>query len=112
MPITVQGDQPPLDMFIAGTSYTFENKRGIESFHMVCSAAVTVDLGSRLFREILEWTSSLSKPLSIQVLETQDWERIIEKLDALEAVSGMLNELTDEQIEIFETSVKRRALFQ
>jgi len=37
---------------------------------------------------------------------------ILEKLDALENVFGMLNELTPEQREAFEEAVKRRPLFK
>ena len=45
-------------------------------------------------------------------LEMQKREKIIEKLNVLESVSGMLNELTTEQIETFEKSVKRRPFFK
>jgi hypothetical protein len=34
-----------------------------------------------------------------------------EKLNALETVSGMLNELTAKQMEIFEEAVKKRPFF-
>ena len=94
-----------------GMSYTFESKRKIESFRTGGSAVVTMDLGSQLFREIVELKSLSVSPLPIQILEVQDWEGIIEKLNTLEAVSGMLDELTTEQMEIFETSIKRRPLF-
>ena len=42
----------------------------------------------------------------------QEREKIIEKLNVLESVSGMLNELTTEQIETFEKSVKKRLFFK
>lgn len=41
-----------------------------------------------------------------------DFVSISEKLKVLDDVSGMLNELTPEQMKIFETSVKRRHLFK
>lgn len=37
---------------------------------------------------------------------------ILEKLEALESVFGMLNELTPEQREVFDEAVKRRPLFR
>ena len=42
----------------------------------------------------------------------EDWDKVIEKINALEAVSGLLDELTHEQREIFEAAVKRRPLFR
>ncbi len=54
-------------------------------------------------------------PLPLQIFEVRDWERmkkISEKLNALEAVFGMLNELTPEQREAFEKAVKRRPFFK
>jgi hypothetical protein len=119
MPVSLQRKQLPLDIkdpivsiLTAGMSYTFESKGEIESFLTGGSTVVTIDLGYQLFKEMVEWKRLPVNPLPIQVLEVQDWERIIEKLNALEAVSGMLNELTAEQIEIFETSAKRRPLFK
>lgn len=41
-----------------------------------------------------------------------DSASILEKLDALESVFGMLNELTPEQREAFEEAVKRRPFFK
>ena len=93
-------------------SHIFAITGTMESFKVVRSAVVTIDLGSQLFEEMIEWKRPSVNPLPVQVLEVQDWERITEKLNALEAVSGMLNDLTTEQIEIFETSIQRRPLFQ
>jgi len=119
MLVPLQRNQLPLDiedsvipMLIAGMSFTFESRREIESFQTVGSSVVTIDLGSQLFREVVEWKWLPVNPLHVQVLEVQDWERIIEKLNVLEAVSGMLNELTSEQMEIFEATVKRRPFFK
>ena len=47
----------------------------------------------------------------VQASEVRDREKIKEKLDALKGLSGLLNELTPEQIKIFEEAVKRRPLF-
>ncbi len=43
--------------------------------------------------------------------DLEEKKRIIEKLAALDAVFGMLNELILEQKEAFEEAVKRRPLF-
>ena len=43
---------------------------------------------------------------------TEDFFRKVEQIKVLEDVSGMLNELTSEQMEIFEEVVKRRPLFK
>jgi hypothetical protein len=94
-----------------GTSPVFESEGEVTSFRATGSAAITVDLKSQLFREIIEWKNLPASPLRIQILEIQDWEGIVEKLNALEVVSGMLNELPPDQMETFETSVRRRPFF-
>src|SRR3989338_855771 len=43
---------------------------------------------------------------------TEEFFRKMEKIKVLENVSGMLNELTAEQMEIFEVVVKRRPFFK
>jgi hypothetical protein len=96
----------------AGMSHTFLIKGEIESFQAAGSTVVTIDLGSQLFDEIIEWKRLPVNSLPVQVLEVQDWERIIEKLNALDAVFGILNELSSEQREAFEKAVKRRPLFK
>ena len=40
--------------------------------------------------------------------EVQDLDKKIERLNALDAISGIINDLTPAQIEIFEQAVKRR----
>jgi len=108
-------DDPVIGMLTEGTSHTFERRRVREVFRVAGSAAVTIDLKSQLFGEMIERRSLPANPLSVQVLDMQDWERmknIIEKLNALDAVFGMLNELTPEQREAFEKAVKRRPLFE
>ena len=93
-----------IPMLTAGMSYIFESRIDIESFQTANSSVVTMNLEAQLFREIDEWKK--------QILEMQKREKIIEKLNVLESVSGMLNELTTEQIETFEKSVKRRPFFK
>lgn len=110
MPLDI--DDPISLIPTAGMSHILAITGTMESFKAVRSAVVTIDLGSQLFEEMIEWKRPSVNPLPVQVLEVQDWERITEKLNALEAVSGMLNDLTTEQIEIFETSIQRRPLFQ
>jgi len=119
MSVSIKRNQMPIDnddlavpILPVFVPFTFESKGDLESLRTGGSMVVTTDLGMQLFREIVEWKKLPVTPLPIQVSEVQDWERIIEKLDALEAVSGMLDELSTEQMEIFETSVKRRALFR
>ena len=108
-------DDPVTGILTEGTSHTFEVRRVREGFRASGSAAITIDLGSQLFGEIIEWKSLPVYPLASQILDMQDWERIhkvIRKLDALEGVFGMLNELTPEERESFEKTVKRRPLFE
>lgn len=119
MSVRLQRNQRPLDINdrmvwvpTAGMSHTALIKGEIESSTIVESTVVTIDLGSQLFDEIIERKWSPVNSLPVQVLEVQDWERIMEKLNALEAVFGMLNELTSEQRESFERAVKRRTLFK
>ena len=99
-------------ILVAGSSFSFENKMQKEVFLTSISTPVTGDPGARLFGEIIEWKSLPVNPLLVQISEVQEWEKKIEQLNAIETVSGMLNELTPEQMEVFEQSVKRRALFK
>jgi hypothetical protein len=99
-------------ILVAGMAHSFEAKGKEEEFPTTISTPVTVDLGAGLFREIIEWKSLPVNPLLVQVCEVQEWEKKIEKLNAIEAISGILNELTAAQIEIFEEAVKRRHLFK
>ena len=119
MPVPLQRKQSPLDIdnpiisiLSAGTSYTFERRRETEGFWIASSTAVTVDLGSQLLREMIEWKRLPANPLIVQVSEVQEWEKLVEKINAIEAVSGLFNELTSEQMEIFEAAVKRRPFFE
>lgn len=45
-------------------------------------------------------------------IEVQDLDKKIERLKALDAISGILNDLTPAQIEIFEQAFKRRPFFR
>ncbi len=119
MSVMVQRNQLPLDIDdptvgvpTPGMSHTFLIKREMETFQTAGSTVVTTDLGSQLFEEIIEWKRPSVNSLPVQVLEVQDWERIIEKLNALDAVFGMLNELRSEQREAFEEAVTRRTFFK
>ncbi len=95
-----------------GSSYTYEQPARLGGFLTAGSTAVTVDLGSQLVSIVSEWKSLPKQPLKVYISEMRDWESIIEKINALESVAGLLNELTSEEIEIFEAAVKRRRLFK
>lgn len=105
-------DDPAKLIIIGGLSSSFEKKLEKEVFWTSISTPVTGDPGARLFGEIIEWKTLPVNPLPVQVSEVQEWEKKIEQLNAIEIVSGMLNELTSEQIEVFERSVKRRLFFK
>jgi len=93
-------------------SIAFDRKVTREGFIAGGSTAVTIDPSHQLFMELIEWKSLPVNPLPIEVFEVREWERITERLAALDAVSGMLNDLTEEQIKVFEESVKRRPFFK
>ena len=76
------------------------------------SNAVTIDLEFELFGKIIEDEINSVSSLVIQGLEMQKWEKIRKKIIALEAVFGLLNELSPEEMGTFEGSVKRRPLFK
>jgi hypothetical protein len=114
MPISIQNNQLKEILspkFNPGLSYTLEEKSESGGFLAPGSAVETWDINSQLFQDIIEWKMLPINPLSIQLLEVQEWERIIAKLNVLELVAGMLNELTSEQMEIFEEAVQRRPFF-
>jgi DNA-directed RNA polymerase specialized sigma24 family protein len=107
-------DDPIIGILTKGTSRTFQRKRAPQGFPIACSTAVTIDLETRLLREMVEWKNLPAHPLPMQVWDMQDWEKMkkmMEKLNAIEAVFGMLNELTPKQRESFEKAVKRRPFF-
>ncbi len=105
-----QDDNIPL--LSEGISQTFINERQVEAFNTANSTAITIDLGLRLFREIIEWKEYPVNFLDVQIMEVQRWERMTRRLNILNAVSGILNDLTSEQMEDFERSVKRSHLFK
>jgi len=95
-----------------GTSYFFEGELEAQSSQVPSSSAVSADIGLELFRNILEWKQLPVTPLSVQVFEVEKWEQIIEKLDALESVAGILSELTVEEAAVFDKATKRRPFFE
>lgn len=99
------------DQLVSPTQYRLERSRKIESFS-IHSTAIGVDLPIQLFIDLFNWKRSIVSTLPIQVTELQDLEKRIEKMHAIENVFGMLNDLTSEQLEAFETSIKRRPLFK
>jgi hypothetical protein len=108
----LDADDPAKLILIGSLSFSFEKKLEKEVCLTSISTPVTGDPGARLFGEIIEWKTLPVNPLPIQVSEVQEWEKKIEQLNAIETISGMLNELTPEQIEVFEQSVKRRSFFK
>ena len=48
----------------------------------------------------------------VEIPKVEHSEKITKKLNALRAASGTLNDLTSEQMETFETAIKRRPLFK
>jgi len=111
-PSALDIEDPVMLILSEGTSHTFESKGVIEEFQAAGSTAVTIDLGTQLFREMIEWKNLQVYPSHVQVSEVEEWEKFVEKINALEAVSGLLNELTPEQMQIFEEAVQRRPLFE
>lgn len=105
-------DYPATSILAEGASQTFQSGKAVEAFTATGSAAVTIDVASQLFIQVLEWKDLPQNPLPVQVFEVQEWEKVVEKIAALEAASGLLNELTADQMEIFEAAVKRRPFFE
>lgn len=95
-----------------GVSHTFGIKRARERFKTAGSTAVTLDLSGEFLRLLLEWKGIAVQPLNIQFLEMEDWEENARRIHLLEKVYGLLNELTPDQRNIFDASVKRRPLFK
>ncbi|MDP2842158.1 MAG: hypothetical protein Q8O06_00785 [Acetobacterium sp.] len=62
----------------------------------------------------IDYSSSIYRFLEFknETALTEEFFRKVEQIKVLGDVSGMLNELTSEQIEIFEEVVKRRPLFK
>lgn len=62
----------------------------------------------------IDYSSSIYRLLEFEndTVLSEEFFRKIEQIKALNDVSGMLNELTSEQMDIFEKVVKRRPLFK
>jgi hypothetical protein len=108
----LDADDPTKLILIGSLSFSFEKEMQNEIFLTSISTPVTGDPGARLFGEIIEWKSLPVNPLPVQVSEVQEWEKKIEQLNAIEIISGILNELSPEQIEVFEQAVNRRPFFK
>lgn len=115
LPKTIQPQLDPNDVPIfmvnEGTSYTFQIGRPKEIF-LSAGAAVTIDTDVQLFRELALWRSLPIYSLPAPMTELQDWDNILVKLNALDDASGLLDELTSKQKEVFEAAIKRRPLFR
>ena len=94
-------------------SHTFGIKKRLrERFKTAGSTAVTIDLSGEFLRLLLEWKGIAVQPINIQFLEVEDWGESARRIYLLEKVYGLLNELTPDQRNIFDASVKRRPLFK
>lgn len=99
--------------FAGGTVYTFGGREERDVFHTAGSTgAVTIDLRSQIFVDLLGWKSSPFNELSYRVVDIQEWENIIVKLNALAGIVGLYGELTEEQKNTFDEATKRRPLFE
>jgi len=67
------------------------------------SSVISIDSSSTIYYRFPEFTS--------ETTIGEDFFKKLEQIKALENVSGMLNELTSEQMAIFDEAVKRRPLF-
>jgi len=76
------------------------------------STAVTVDLESKLLEKTIEDSRNSVSVINFKIMEIQKIKKLIDRLNALEEVSGLLNNLSPEKMESFENSIKRRTLFK
>ncbi|RKY85564.1 hypothetical protein DRQ09_07125, partial [candidate division KSB1 bacterium] len=74
--------------------------------------SITYDFGFELLKETVNLKSITECSLPLNMIKLQNLEETIDVLNSLENVFGMLNELTPDQVEIFEDSVKRRNIFK
>ena len=67
-----------------------------------------------LYKMQIDYSSSIYRLLELEndTVLSEELFRKIEQIEALNDVSGMLNELTSEQMDIFEEVVERRPLFK
>lgn len=91
--------------------HNYKFKKTEENFFEFYSTAITNDIGFKLFREIYESNNISINPLDIQLQEFKGLRLIIEKLNVLNEVFGIFQGLTEEQIQTFEQSSKRRPFF-
>lgn len=103
----VESDVAPISYF-----YSEEKTSPFGFLQIAGSTVTTEDLGSKLLTDLLESKQKTIGSPIIKTREVVDWERIVKKLNALEAVVGLLNDLTPQQITEFDKTVKRRPLFE
>lgn len=105
--------EKPFLLFFKNNSYTFEDEiQGGFYSYLPISYSVTTDISAILFDLLIEWKKVPAQWLPIQSFELKEFEETMEKIRALESISGILNELTPEQLEIFEEEIKRKPLFE
>jgi len=75
------------------------------------STAVTIDLESKLLEKTIEDSQNSVSVVDLQLMEVKKIRRLAERLNALEEVSGLINDLSPEKKETFENAIKRRTLF-
>lgn len=97
--------------FIPSSYYYRGNGKEVRLFHLGPSSITIEDLLSKLLSSLLEERNKTVQMSSFRIQELLDWEGITKKLKALEEVIGLLDDLSDKELETFDNVVKRRPLF-
>ena len=110
------GDSP--DALESSSSVTLEDSSQSETspgtfthFALPVSGVNHVDLGTQVLLESVNWRGSSVSDLYLMTTEYQEMERKIERLCAIDELFGILQEFTEEELEDFEESIKRRDFF-
>jgi len=108
--VSITYDNYYRDQFVSDGQHSLGKRENIGSFS-IYPTAIDIDIPVRLFKDIFSLKACTVSSLQIRVTELQDLEKRIERIQAIENVFGMLNDLTPKQLESFEKSIKRRDLF-
>ena len=95
---------------LATVTYSVDRMPGW--LYQFSSPTITENLDLKLMTELLDSKLSAGAPTNINTTEVVEYEKVSSKIKTIVAVSGLLNELDEDQLKEFEKSVKRRPLFE
>lgn len=92
--------------------YYSEKTPQIRPLYICGSTVMTADLGSKLCGELVRSNQTAVTAPIIKISEVEELEDLVKKITAVESVSGLLCDLTIDQMSAFDNAVQRRPWFE